>query len=71
MDLKFHPCLVECDQKGMRPVVASVVKNYDLSQIPQEVMGELDLLDEVSLYLKHEGFTEEDMKKYDYPSENL
>jgi hypothetical protein len=55
----------------MRPVVASVVKNYDLSQIPQEVMGELDLLDEVSLYLKHEGFTEEDMKKYDYPSENL
>ena len=71
MDLKLHPCLVECDQKGMRPVIAFVKKGCDLSRIPREELDELDLLDEVSLYLKREGFAKKDVKAYDYPSESL
>ena len=63
MDIKLHPCLLECDQKGIR-------KNFDphgdtlLADVDKT---DFDLLDELSYDLHNKSYNGYDFKKYDYP----
>ncbi len=68
MELKLHPCLVECDKQGIRAPI-------DVKGIVDEnaVFGcehpeELDLLDQLSVDLYRKGYNGYDFKLYDYPS---
>lgn len=56
LDLKLHPCLVECDKLGIR---AELFQGKDKSNF--------DLLDDLSYDLYEKGYVTEDFKKYDYP----
>ena len=62
MDIKLHPCLLECDQKGIR-------KNFNpdgdtlLASVDQT---DFDLLDELSYDLHNKSYNGYDFKKYDY-----
>lgn len=61
LDLKLHPCIVECDKNGM---------HSDLFDKERDGY-EIDLLDDVSVRLKNieakYKLEIEDFKKYDYP----
>ena len=71
MELKLHPCLVECDQKGIRSKISSkgIIDPNEIFHWPDDV--ELDLLDELSLDLKEKNFNGYDFKQYDYPLDAL
>ena len=56
LNLKLHPCLVECDKLGIR---AELFQGKDKSNF--------DLLDDLSYDLYEKGYITEDFKKYDYP----
>ncbi len=60
--LKLHPCLVECDDCGIKP---------DLFHEQSVPVGRIDMLDKVSRRFKYEKYTDKqlhtyDFKKYDY-----
>lgn len=66
MELKLHPCLVECDQKGIRAemhqdcsVDRATVFNYDNRD-------DFDLLDDLSYDLYEKGYNNYNFKEYDY-----
>lgn len=70
MGLKLHPCLVECDQRGIRaPLRADYTVEED--KCLQFTKGcpeaDPDLLDELSLDLRDNGLNNYDFKLYDYP----
>lgn len=68
MGLRLHPCLVECDDKGIRGQIdhlGRLVPGTDFSCTDPE---QLDLLDELSYRLKELGVNDYDFKQYDYPS---
>ena len=60
LEMKLHPCLVECDEKGMREDVLCKAKLDD----------SYDMLDRVShdVHEKRKKNSDYDFKKYDYPS---
>lgn len=72
MDLKLHPCLVECDMLGMRAEFDEfcVLKEETAFQVTD--VDQLDLLDELSYRLhdtrlpNYKGLSY-DFKQYDYP----
>lgn len=66
MDIKLHPCLVECDELGIRGAV-DVHCSVDESTLFKADTSELDLLDELSYDLKEKGLNGYDFKLYDYP----
>ena len=64
MELKLHPCLVECDALGMR------LEQKDGKFVcPAGVKA--DLLDELTCKLSQKGFIDYDFKLYDYPGEDF
>lgn len=62
MNLKLHPCLLECDQKGIR-----VRRNEDGSLLHCEDRSDFDLLDDLSYDLSSKNYNSYDFKQYDYP----
>jgi len=68
MDLKLHPCLVECDKKGMRAKVNEQGVIDPATAFQCTDCGDFDLLDELSYDLKAKGWNEYDFKLYDYPA---
>ncbi len=67
MDIKLHPCLVECDDRGIRGNI-DVHCNIDESSLFKAEPSKLDLLDELSYDLKEKGLNDYDFKLYDYPN---
>ena len=66
MELKLHPCLVECDQKGIRAEM-----NQDCSVDRSTVFDcdnrdDFDLLDDLSYDLHDKGYNDYNFKEYDY-----
>lgn len=66
MDLKLHPCLVECDQKGIRAKIS--VTGEITEQFSWTDRSDFDLLDDLSYELKDENLNDYDFKLYDYPA---
>lgn len=67
MRLKLHPCLVECDEVGIRGKLdehGRPIKDTTFLITDKE---ELDLLDLLSYDLKEKGYNGYDFKLYDYP----
>ena len=64
MELKLHPCLVECDELGMR-VDADGNRLTLTDSKPAGV--NFDFLDDLSFDLYKKGFNDYDFKQYDYP----
>ncbi len=71
MDLKLHPCLVECDKKGIKGVISSkgIIDNSSLFRC--EDTDSFDLLDDLSYDLYRRKYIDYDFKQYDYPSINV
>ena len=67
MDIKLHPCLVECDQLGIRGAIDEHCA-IDEETLFKADESELDLLDELSYDLKKRGLNGYDFKLYDYPN---
>lgn len=67
MDLKLHPCLVECDQKGIRANISAkgVIDVQSLFRCPDR--DDFDLLDDLSYDLYSKNYNNYDFKQYDYP----
>ncbi|HHU53649.1 MAG TPA: hypothetical protein GXZ43_06215 [Clostridiaceae bacterium] len=67
MDLKLHPCLVECDQRGIRADISSkgVIDKNSLFQCSDH--ADFDLLDDLSYDLHEKQYNDYDFKQYDYP----
>ena len=72
MDIKLHPCLLECDKKGIRATMSdrgvidqdSLLKaNHD----PDSADFDLDLLDELTYDLLERKLNFYDLKLFDYP----
>lgn len=71
MDLKLHPCLVECDQKGIRATVSPLgVVDTDTLFRCEDHSG-FDLLDDLSYYLHEKDIIDADFKQYDYPISSI
>lgn len=71
MDLKLHPCLVECDQQGIR---ASITKSGLIDEktvFKCKDRSGFDLLDELSYDLHDGEYNSYDMKQYDYPKSDF
>lgn len=67
MDLKLHPCLVECDKKGIRASMDHTGTVDAESLHRWKEWEDLDLLDELSRDLYDAGINDYDFKIYDYP----
>ena len=67
MDIKLHPCLVECDQKGIRANISSkgVIDVGSFFQCDDR--DDFDLLDDLSYDLYSKKYNDYDFKQYDYP----
>ncbi len=84
MDLKLHPCLVECDKAGIRMVISEVpadgsyvpgsverlIKGVVYRLVLTDAKENFDLLDELSYDLFVKGFNYYEFKKYDYTIED-
>lgn len=67
MDIKLHPCLVECDQNGIRANI-NAKGEIDVTSLFQcEERADFDLLDELSYDLYAKRYNDFDFKQYDYP----
>lgn len=69
MDIKLHPCLVECDMKGVRGVLTKdgkITGTFD-----PKYRDDLDLLDELSYDLYDKKYNDYDFKIYDYPNSDF
>ena len=67
MELKLHPCLVECDQKGIRAAVAANGQIDPDTILKCTDESDFDLLDELTYALYRAGHNQYDFKQYDYP----
>ena len=67
MDLKLHPCLVECDQKGIRATISAKGEIDLKSRFQRTDVENFDFLDELTFYLQREGIISYDFKENDYP----
>ena len=67
MELKLHPCLVECDQLGIRAKISSKGVIDPESLFCETDTSKFDRLDELSYDLKQKGYNNFDFKQYDYP----
>lgn len=65
MELKLHPCLVECDEKGIRKDAKGNCLTLGATKAE-----DFDLLDELSFDLHKKRYNDYDFKKYDYPAED-
>lgn len=67
MDIKLHPCLVECDQKGIKANVSSKGEIDVESLFQCDNRDDFDLLDDLSYDLYSKKYNDYDFKQYDYP----
>lgn len=67
MELRLHPCLVECDEAGIRAVMDEKGNVDEKTIFTCEERSKLDLLDELSYDLLAGGYNSYDFKIYDYP----
>lgn len=67
MDIKLHPCLVECDQKGIRANISSKGEIDVESLFQCDDRDDFDLLDDLSYDLYSKKYNDYDFKQYDYP----
>lgn len=67
MDIKLHPCLVECDELGIRGVIDEKCQLDESTTFKVTDPEQLDLLDELSYDLRKKGLNGYDFKMYDYP----
>ena len=67
MDLKLHPCLVECDQKGIRAEISTKGIVDQSTMFRCEETDDFDLLDDLSYDLYQRELNSYDFKLYDYP----
>ena len=77
MNLQLHPCLVECDERGMRDEATMRAAEAYLFEdptspigfsLPQDIPGELDLLDALTVAVRARKKPRQgDFKYYDYP----
>lgn len=65
MELKLHPCLVECDQLGIRANID--VAGCITDQFSWKDHSDFDLLDDLSYDLHDKKLNDYDLKLYDYP----
>ncbi len=66
LEIKLHPCLVECDQNGIR-MVCDGEGYLSLCPLLQAAQSPRDYLDELSDALYEQGINDYDFKLYDYP----
>lgn len=67
MDVKLHPCLIECDKKGIR-VACDSDRNIGIGPIfLRSDDADMDFLDKLSYDLRDKGYNDYDFKLYDYP----
>ncbi len=70
MEIGLHPCLVECDKKGIRATIKNgSVVGETLWQMADD--PDLDFLDDLSYDLYNKGYNGYDFKEYDYPVNDL
>lgn len=68
-DLKLHPCLVECDKKGIHGILSEDCRAKScLFEIKESELKNLDLLDTLSYELAQLTNDKCDFKQYDYPN---
>ena len=67
MGLRLHPCLVECDDQGIRAEIDPYARLIPGTEFRCTDPEALDLLDELSYELKKLGINDYDFKQYDYP----
>lgn len=67
MDIKLHPCLVECDQNGIKAQISSKGIIDESTLFQSEAYDDFDLLDELSYDLHNKKLNGYDFKQYDYP----
>lgn len=67
-DMKLHPCLVECNDEGIR-LRKQLVQVEDKTKVSFvcDDPDSLDLLDALSCQLADAGYNDYDFKVYDYP----
>ena len=67
MDIKLHPCLVECDKNGIKATISSkgVIDESTLLKCTDRT--DFDLLDDLSYDLYEKKYNNYDFKQYDYP----
>lgn len=66
MDIKLHPCLVECDKNGIRGNVSETGVVDEGSLLKATVDSDFDLLDKLSYDASKKGYNGYDFKLYDY-----
>lgn len=66
MDIKLHPCLVECDERGIRSGITPEGEVEKLTLLQCDDHAEFDLLDDLSYDLHDKLYNDCDFKQYDY-----
>ena len=67
MALRLHPCLVECDQNGIRGNLDAKGRLVEDSLFQFTVDDDTDYLDRLTMDLYKKGLNSYDFKQYDYP----
>jgi hypothetical protein len=67
MNLRLHPCLVECDQNGIRGELDERGGVVQASLLQFTVDDGTDYLDRLTMDLYQKGLNSYDFKQYDYP----
>lgn len=67
MDIRLHPCLVECDQNGIRGELDEKGNVVEESLFRFEADEGTDYLDRLTLDLYRKKLNSYDFKQYDYP----
>ena len=67
MALRLHPCLVECDQNGIRGKLDEKGRLVEDSLFQFTVDDDTDYLDRLTMDLYKKGLNSYDFKQYDYP----
>ncbi len=66
--LKLHPCIVECDDLGIRTEISNdKIDNIKIKKREENLSQENDNLDKLSISLHEHSLIEEDFKYWDYP----
>lgn len=71
MDIKLHPCLVECDQKGIRASINAKGEIDKKTLFKCADDSDFDLLDDISYDLHKKRYNDFDFKQFDYPISDL
>lgn len=72
MGLKLHPCLVECDESGIKAELDEKGRIKRKSMFNDKYdESSFDMLDDVSYKVYELELTSEDFKAYDYPAEDI